>query len=120
MAAKVRRAWRGLCWVAFLHLIPLASGRAQVLSWTNTVGGLWDGFNNWSPEIGVAFTRYTAIYVTNVTTKTVTANQSTFSETLTFTNLTLSAPAGSVNTLLLSNLNVTAPFHMLNAFTINS
>ena len=49
MGLKIRSELLSSCWITFLSLALLASGHAQVLIWTNTVGGLWDDPNNWMP-----------------------------------------------------------------------
>src|SRR5437016_1553935 len=68
--------------------------------WTNVVSGFWQDGTNWTghtpPDIA-AF-----LQITNDNTKTVTINAQTPAAELTVQMLTLSAPPGATNTLLVT------------------
>lgn len=83
--------------------------------WTNTAGGKWEGAGNWA--LGKAPDRFHTILISNTPSKTVTIDATTsgsFSGSLTMLNLTVSAPAGSTNTLLLSNAGLATPLSVIN------
>jgi T5SS/PEP-CTERM-associated repeat protein len=88
-------------------------------SWTNLISGAWQTAGNWSG--GAPSNNFSTLYITNATTKTVTIDATTtnFPTTMTISNLVLSAPAGSVNTLFLNNAGLTTPLRILRAFDIN-
>jgi hypothetical protein len=101
-SAAVRR---GLA-AGALTFLPL-TGIAAVNSYTNSVSGKWETAGNWSllaaPGAGQS------IFITNAGTKTVTIDATTsgtFSDTMTISNLTLNAPAGVTNTLLVIRAGV--------------
>src|SRR5439155_4385996 len=73
-------------------------------SWTNAASGKWELGANWS--VGKAPDRFHTIIISNAPSKTVTIDATTsgsFPTNLTMLSLTVSAPAGSTNTLLLNN-----------------
>ncbi len=75
-------------------------------SWTSSASGLWQDPANWSAGAAPS-TNFNTIWITNSTTKSVTIDSTTAASpgAMTVTNLTIFAPSGSVNTLLLSNAN---------------
>src|SRR5258708_28161160 len=93
-----------LATLALLVASPLAHGEKV---WTNSLSGLWQDRTNWLnadlPQMD-SFVR-----ITNDTTKTVTINSLTPTTNLTVQMLTLSAPPGTTNTLLLTDVGVTNP-----------
>ncbi|MGD0649829.1 MAG: fibronectin type III domain-containing protein [Verrucomicrobiia bacterium] len=90
--------------------------------WTNTGSDKWEGSDNWA--FGrVPSTSRSAVLITNATTKTVTIDASTsgsFPSTMTISNLALSSPTGSTNTLLLSNAGTNTPLTIINQCTIST
>jgi hypothetical protein len=91
-------------------------------NWTNSVSGKWENGTNWSlnvpPYIG-----HSLVSITNAGTKTVindaiTASQ--FPSTMTISNLTLGAPSGATNTLLLAHGGTDTPVRVTRALTLNN
>ena len=74
---------------------------AQDNSYTNTISDVWQTANDWS--LGAAPSNNPNVFITNATTKTVTIDSTTPSANLTITNLTISGPSGTTNTLSLTN-----------------
>jgi len=109
-------------WMTFVLAAYVATGtlsRAQDNSYISSTNGFWDESRLWSlaepPSIDQS-----GIFITNDVSKTVTIDSitaSSFADTLTISNLTVSAPAGATNTLCLSNIGTTA-LHILNGLTI--
>jgi hypothetical protein len=75
--------------------------------WTNSASGLWQDGINWSGHTAPDITAF--IQITNDVTKTVTVDALTPSTNLTVQMLTLNAPPGATNTLLLSNAGTNNP-----------
>ncbi len=80
-------------------------------SWINSISGKWEDASSWSlgtaPGIGDA-----ADLITNAGNSTVTNDATTavnFPATMVISNLTVSAPSASTNTLVLSNLGTNIP-----------
>ncbi len=88
-------------------------------SWINPASGKWETTNNWSngeaPSVSDS-----ADLITNVNSKTVTIDDVTTNtpSALTINNLTLSAPLGSTNTLVLSAVGATLV--VSNSVSVNS
>ena len=85
---------------------------AQTNSWINSISGKWEDASSWSlgtaPGIGDA-----SDLVTNAGNSTVTNDATTagsFPAAMVINNLTVSAPSGTTNTLVLSNLGTITPF----------
>jgi hypothetical protein len=76
-------------------------------SWTATGSGLWRVATNWSAS-QVPSSSFDPTTIGNAGTKTVTVDAATPAANLSLQGLTISAPNGSTNTLLLANL--TSPF----------
>lgn len=96
-------------WAAVGLLAPLLAPLAVVAgdnSWNNSAGGLWQDAGNWSAGAAPSDT-FTTIWITNSPAKTVAIDHNTAAipGVMTITNLTLLAPPGSVNTLLVANAN---------------
>jgi hypothetical protein len=94
---------------------------AQNNSWTNNVSGKWETGANWS--LGVPPTNAHSVFITNAFSKTVTIDATTsgsFPTTMTITDLTVSSPPGTVNTLALLNSGTATPLRVLqNSFIGN-
>ncbi len=91
-------------------------------SWTNNASGKWENATNWSLR-AAPYVGQSVILITNANTKTVTSDAATaagFPTTLTISNLTISAPAGATNTLLLSHGGTQTPLTIRSNFNINS
>jgi hypothetical protein len=84
--------------------------------WTNSASGLWRDGANWSGQLPPDFNSF--IRITNDTTKTVTIDALTDPTNLTVQNLTISAPPGAANLLLLSSLGVTNPLVFQTGFEL--
>lgn len=79
--------------------------------WTNSSSGPWgEGSTNWS--LGRAPDASDAVFLTNAASKTVTVDPSTPATNLTVSRLTLSAPLGATNTLLLAGLTTNQPLQV--------
>jgi hypothetical protein len=104
-------------------VLHAAVSSGQENSWISG-SGFWDTETNWSLELRPSI-QQTALFVTNAVTKTVTIDDfdvNIASDTLTISNLTVSAPIGSVSTLLLNNMNNgtgSLPLHIFNRLTID-
>src|ERR1051325_7668847 len=94
--------------------------------WTNPAGGKWETGGNWAlgvqPSLGEYF-----VFITNANTKTRTIDaprRSNAPNSMPIWNLKVSAPAGSTNTLSISNVGVGNFFRVLdripNDFIIGS
>ncbi|HXI84968.1 MAG TPA: hypothetical protein VNL17_12850 [Verrucomicrobiae bacterium] len=95
--------------------------QAQTNSWVNAGSGAWEDSGNWSLAQAPASTH--SILITNDNTKTVQINSVTsgsFSNTMTVTNLILSAPSGATNTLALSASGTNRPLHILDSLGITA
>jgi hypothetical protein len=91
-------------------------------SWTNSVGGKWETSGNWSLNAYPFSGQYQTL-ITNALTKTVTNDSVTatgYPGSLTISNLTISAPGGATNTLLLAHGNTNTSLHVLRLLTLNS
>jgi len=91
-------------------------------SWTNSVSGRWDNGTNWSLG-GAPLITLSAILITNANSKTVTIDSNTaanFPATMSVSNLTISAPGVSTNTLSVVNTGSIAPLHVLSSCIISN
>lgn len=108
--------------VASISCCFSVGAQAQINSWTGTfTGGYWDEFRNWS--LGVRPTNSQSIFITNAPSKTVVIDgytSGTYPESMTVSDLTLSADAGLTNTLFLSNAGATTPLSIQDALAILS
>lgn len=89
-------------------------------SWTNSVSGKWEVGANWSS--GTPSSADVMDFITNAANKTITIDATTTNTptSLTISNLTLSGPTGSTNTLSLTNVGLVTPLRVLNLFTFGS
>lgn len=112
-------------WAAVGLLAPLLAPLAAVAgdnSWNNSAGGLWQDADNWSAGAAPS-DAFTTIWITNSPAKTVTIDHNTAAipGVMTITNLTLFAPSGSVNTLLVANANDGGnPLRILKTLTVGT
>jgi len=94
----------------FTFLALTGSLWAAPNSWTNSVGGLWRSSTNWSlASAPNGSSNVDPTQITNAGTKTVTIDAATASANLSIRSLTLSAPAGSTNTLALVDVSSGTP-----------
>ncbi len=101
-----------------VNLIVVPPGNSYI----SPSSGKWEQGVNWSLGVPPDSTQV-GIYITNAASKTVTIDavtSSNFPSTMTISNLTLSAPSGSTNTLLLSGAGLATPLDILNGLTVNS
>src|SRR5438552_13042966 len=85
---------------------------AQTNIWVSGTDGKWETPANWS--LGAPSASH-YVFITNAGTKIATIDGTTsgsFPETMTITNLTISAPGGAVNTLVLTNAGTTFPLRL--------
>jgi|HubBroStandDraft_1064217.scaffolds.fasta_scaffold467361_2 hypothetical protein len=97
------------------------SARGQTNSWIDG-SSKWETTNNWSLGRAPSLSD-SADYITNASTKTVTIDATTSGShpsTLSITNLQLSAPAPSTNTLALNSAGTLTPLHVLDSFIITN
>jgi T5SS/PEP-CTERM-associated repeat protein len=90
-------------------------------SWTNSIGGKWEGGTNWSLRMA-PYQGNSIILITNAGSKTVTNDNTTatsFASSLTISNLLISAPGGATNTLLLTQ-GTSTPLTVLSNLVLNS
>jgi hypothetical protein len=82
--------------------------------------GKWETGSNW--ETGAPNSGDLADLITNAVTKTVTIDSTTVSSSsiMRINDLTISAPAATVNTLQLTNAGTATPLRILNGLTISS
>src|SRR5258707_9885652 len=90
--------------LAILASVPAACAEKI---WTNVVNGVWEDSTNWTGHSAPDITAF--IQITNDHTKTVTINGLTPVANLTVQMLTLSAPPGVTNTLLLTDAGTNNP-----------
>jgi Bacterial TSP3 repeat len=91
--------------------------QAQANSWTNGTGGFWHTPGNWSLGTPPDNTQSGTFITNGIANQTVTLNSSTPVGNLTISNLNLSSPPGTTNTLSVSNL--VAPLQIINFGTFN-
>jgi len=93
-------------------LYPAAGTNA----WISSSSGKWETSTNWSLGLPGPVQ---SLLITNPSTKTVTVDATTaasFPATMTVSNLTISAPAGSTNTLFLNNAGPGTPLQVSSTF----
>lgn len=97
-------------------LIPVSTN-----TWISAIGGKWETSTNWSLGAAPSLAD-SADTITNANTKSVTIDGVTTNTpiVMTISNLALSAPLGSTNTLFLSDAGAMTPLHVLNGLTIGS
>jgi hypothetical protein len=92
----------------------------KVNSWTNSLSGKWETGANWLR--GAPSSADAANLIANTSSKTVTIDATTagISAVMTITNLTVSAPLNSTNTLSLNNAGLITPLRILTGFTLGA
>jgi len=116
---------RRLLLAAIMLWASVANGAPTTNSWTNVLVGKWENASDWSLGVPPS-TSQAAIFITNAisvlhASKTVTIDSTTSGgspETMTISNLTVSAPAGLTNILQLSNAGTTTPLTILTSLDI--
>ena len=110
------------CVCAILVVVSVGMpSHAQTNSWISPTRGYWDDYSKWS--LGITPTNTHTIYITNDVSKTVTIDDFTSGshpETMTVSNLVLSAPIGVTNTLDLSGAGTNKPLVVLDSFSISA
>ena len=108
--------------LVFLFLGIISKGYAATSTtnrWTNSVSGLWRDAANWSTNLPPNST-FNFNLITNAGTKTVTIDAATPATNLSIQRLTVSAPAGSTNTLELVDLTTNQPLLLSSTLTIGA
>lgn len=95
----------------------LAPAHAEKI-WVSPASGFWSDGANWSGGMPPGITSF--ISITNANTKTVTIDALAPATNLTVQMLTLNAPAGATNTLLLNNAGTNNPFILQFGLTMQS
>ena len=101
-------------------IVFISTAQAQVTNrWTNDVAGtwLWQTPENWSA--GAPGTTHSC-FITNANTKTVRITGVGPGSSATISNLVVSAPAGSTNTLQVDDFESPGVFYIRNCFTLTS
>src|SRR5689334_5758615 len=112
-------ATRFLSLIAVLCLSDLRGLAASMDVWSNSTAGLWSIGSNWSSNRPPDST-FTLVMITNAGTKTVTLDATTPPANLAIQRLTISAPAGSANTLALANVGTNVPLQVSSGVTVDS
>jgi len=97
-----------------------AIASAQTNSFVGTADAFWDEARFWSLATPPSISQ-SAILITNEVSKTVTIDSITannFPETLTISNLTISANSGYTNVLALTNTGTTTPLYVVTGLAI--
>src|SRR5258708_29597860 len=102
-----------LCALLLLTILPQAYGQKV---WTDPVSGLWRDTNNWSGHTLPDINSFVQI-LTNASV-TVTIDALTDPTNLTVQSVTLGAPAGATNTVLLSNVGTNNPLVLQTGLTL--
>ena len=115
---KMRRTiWLTLA--VAINVITAVVSHAQTNSCISSTDGFWDEARIWSLAAPPSIKQSTVL-ITNAASETITIDSTTathFKSTLTISNLSVSAPSGSIDTLSLDNTGVIA-LHILNELTI--
>jgi len=110
-------------WACVLGLLVLGmEARGQLVNnWTNHVSARWDSSTNWSLKILPAWNQM--VNITNEGFKAVDIDSATFathSNSVTISNLTVSAPTNGASTLLLNYAGTAMPLKVLSGCTIGT
>jgi T5SS/PEP-CTERM-associated repeat protein len=104
-----------------VHYYPIPPSSGVTNSWLSPTSGKWEAGFDWSA--GPPSIIQPAVYVTNASSKTVTIDVITaiaYTNTLTISNLTVSGPGGSTNTLLLNAMGASAPLQVVSNLNVNT
>jgi hypothetical protein len=118
-SGRLRLLWIRVFGFSFVSLFG-ASLLGQINSWTNPASAKWEE-SYWS--LGMLPNSNQSVVITNAGFKAVAVWPSTvadFPASQTVSNLTVNAPGGSFNRLLLNFSNSDVPLHVRNAFTIGT
>ena len=115
-----------LRWIWILVVLGALSQNSLLLaqtenSWTNPASGRWEDATNWF--LGILPASNQNVSITNSGYKAVGILGSTvsgFPDSLTVSNLTVSAPGNALSTLLLNYTGTSVPLHVLNGCTIGA
>jgi T5SS/PEP-CTERM-associated repeat protein/probable HAF family extracellular repeat protein len=101
-------------------LIPIPQN-TTTNTWISAFGDKWEASTNWSNGTAPSLTDW-ADTITNANTKVVTIDSASTNTpgVMTVSNLIISAPLGSTNTLLLNSAGAVAPLQILNTLTVGS
>ncbi len=103
-----------------VFLIPIPQN-TSTNTWISAIGGKWETGTNWSNGRAPSLAD-SADTITNANTNAVTIDSVTTNTpgVMTISNLVVSAPPGSTNTLFLSNAGAATPLQVLSGLTIGS
>jgi hypothetical protein len=92
--------------IGMMELVCATQSSAQTTNrWINPSSDVWETAANWS--LGIPAINNGAVLITNANTKAVTVDSSAHLSNLSVSNIYVSAPAGSVNTLQLVDMRKT-------------
>src|SRR5260370_23664213 len=106
MKRNLLHLWEVRCLLGYFVLASGFTASAEK-AWKSPDSGFWADGTNWSGNLPPDITAF--IQITNANTKTVTIDAATPASTLTLQMLTISAPPGATNTLLLSDAGINNP-----------
>ena len=111
---------RAICLVltVAINATVFTVSQAQTNSWVGRSDGKWERERHW--DDGLPSITQSAVIISNANSKVVTIDKHTarkFPDSLTISNLTLSAQDDGINTLFLDNTGTIA-LHILNGLTI--
>ncbi len=119
MSSIAARRRFGFVLPALASLMVLGAAHSQTTnSWIAPSGGKWEKAHEW--DAGSPSVAQSAVIISNAGSKVVTIDTHTarnFPDSLTISNLTVSAQGGINNTLFLDNTG-TVPLHILNGLAI--
>jgi T5SS/PEP-CTERM-associated repeat protein len=104
-----------------VYYYPLVPSTGSTNSWINSASDKWESGVNWSA--GAPSIIQPAVYITNAANKTVTMDGATvfaFPDTLAVSNLTVSAPSNSTNTLWLNSMPASTLLQIVSNLTVNT
>jgi T5SS/PEP-CTERM-associated repeat protein len=107
--------------IGWMCVVLCPIGYAQANSWTNILGDKWETDTNWS--LGIAPGTGQSVFVTNANSKAVTIDDITsgsFPATMAISDVTVSAPSNSVNTLTLLNAGSVTPLSCGQSATVGA
>ena len=103
----LRQRFWGVAQGCSIFFVLITSPASAEKVWTNSLSGFWRDGTNWTGHAPPDITSF--IQITNDLNKIVTIDSLTPATELTVQMLTLNAPPGATNTLLLSNLTTNNP-----------
>jgi titin len=116
------RAYNGVSYSAYCDPASAMTLANLSNSWISASNGKWETGSSWS--LGVAPSVFLlGTLITNDNSKIVTIDTSTVSNypsTMTISNLTVAAPPGATNTLLLTTAGTNTPLHVVQVASIGS